>query len=351
MANEVALNDATMALLKAAQKDRPLDLAKMPPTMSGGLPRLSFKNNKIHLDNGTESVNVGGKTNECFLVIIDVARAMQRKFYGRAYSETDTSPPLCWSNSGINPDPMSARPQAAACVSCPKNARGSGVDGKSKACSQSLSVLAFVLDPKTTEPTLCTFNLGAGSYFGDVCDPDLRKDGFMNGNNLFSMFKKHSVGLDGLILSLTFDGGPGAHPSKLVFAIAQTTPKNLLAMSDEVDAETRTNAVTMRFRAPDADVNGAPIDAKAEDKKPAPAKAPATRVKSDVQDAEIVPDTDAEDGTAPAAVAARQAKRQLPTQAAPAQEPATQAEPANKFAALKSRLAAKTMAPADDSDV
>ena len=69
------------------------------------------------------------------VIIVDWMAEPSRKFYAAAYDkDAKATLPDCWSNDGINPEAGAKNKQGVSCASCVKNVKGSGSNGKGKAC-------------------------------------------------------------------------------------------------------------------------------------------------------------------------------------------------------------------------
>ena len=69
------------------------------------------------------------------VIIVDWLADPSRKFYVGAYDKNAKATlPDCWSNDGVKPEATAKAPQAKTCMECPKNVKGSGQNGKGKAC-------------------------------------------------------------------------------------------------------------------------------------------------------------------------------------------------------------------------
>jgi len=97
---------------------------------------------RIQLSNGrTFKRVVGGEQigkaapNQLDVIIVDWLAEPSRKFYAGAYDpNAKATLPDCWSNDGVTPEAGAKGKQAATCAACPKNVKGSGTNGKGKAC-------------------------------------------------------------------------------------------------------------------------------------------------------------------------------------------------------------------------
>jgi hypothetical protein len=97
---------------------------------------------RIQLSNGrTFKRVVGGEQigkaapNQLDVIIVDWLAEPSRKFYAGAYDpNAKATLPDCWSNDGVTPEAGAKGKQASSCAACPKNVKGSGTNGKGKAC-------------------------------------------------------------------------------------------------------------------------------------------------------------------------------------------------------------------------
>lgn len=105
-------------------------------TGSGGSMR------RIALNNGRSFKRiVGGEQigkavpDQLDVIVTDWLAEPSRKFYAGAYDkDAKATLPDCWSNDGVVPEASAKNKQAASCAACPKNVKGSGSNGKGKAC-------------------------------------------------------------------------------------------------------------------------------------------------------------------------------------------------------------------------
>ena len=97
---------------------------------------------RIQLSNGrTFKRVVGGEQigkaapNQLDVIVVDWLPEPSRKFYAAAYDkDAKATLPDCWSNDGAVPEAGAKGKQASSCAACPKNVKGSGSNGKGKAC-------------------------------------------------------------------------------------------------------------------------------------------------------------------------------------------------------------------------
>lgn len=111
-------------------------------SLAGGTKRLSIKGGTFRYVSGGQEI---GKIEDRFLdiVMVNAAPHVGRTFYAMSYdAEAAPAAPDCWSQDGKMPDAKVKNKQGENCLSCPKNAKGSG-QGDSRACrfSQRLAVV------------------------------------------------------------------------------------------------------------------------------------------------------------------------------------------------------------------
>ena len=103
--------------------------------------RISTKNSVFRrIINGEEVGKITGR--EFNAIIVNALPKVSRKFYAEKYDpKKDATLPDCWSNLGDKPEAAAKNKQAANCMSCPQNVKGSG-QGDTRACrfSQRLAV-------------------------------------------------------------------------------------------------------------------------------------------------------------------------------------------------------------------
>lgn len=135
---------------------------------------------RIHLSNGRTFKRVVngeqiGKAapDHLEVIIVDWQVEPSRKFYASAYDkDAKATLPDCWSNDGVNPDTGAKNKQASSCAACPKNVKGSGTNGKGKACRYERRLAVLVVgDPsgnvyQITVPGASLFSAADGSIYG-----------------------------------------------------------------------------------------------------------------------------------------------------------------------------------------
>lgn len=135
---------------------------------------------RIQLSNGrTFRRVVGGEqigkavSDQLDVIIVDWLAEPSRKFYAAAYDKNAApSLPDCWSNDGVHPEPGAKAPQSDSCRGCPKDVKGSGTNGRGKACRYERRLAVLVAgDPsgdvyQIAIPGASLFSDNDGSIYG-----------------------------------------------------------------------------------------------------------------------------------------------------------------------------------------
>lgn len=107
------------------------------------------------------------------VIVVDWLHEPSRKFYAAAYDkDAKATLPDCWSNDGVAPEAGAKGKQAATCAACPKNVKGSGQNGKGKACRYERRLAVLVVgDPsgdiyQIAIPGASLFSDNDGSIYG-----------------------------------------------------------------------------------------------------------------------------------------------------------------------------------------
>jgi hypothetical protein len=143
----------------------PSQLGEQIASKMGGYNRIATNTNGTfkRIVNGEQMGKaIRGEFNA---IIVDMLGNPGRSYYIKEY-DPDAKPtaPDCYSNEGDKPEPGVAKPQHANCANCPKNAEGSGKNGKGKACRFQRKV-ALLLEGDTSGDVY-QFNIPAKSLFG-----------------------------------------------------------------------------------------------------------------------------------------------------------------------------------------
>ena len=132
------------------------------------------------------------------VIVVDWLSDPSRKFYASAYDkDAKATLPDCWSNDGVNPEAGSLNPQGKSCATCPKNVKGSGSNGKGRACRYERRLAVLV----SGDPSGDVYQVAipGASLFGD-------NDGSVYG---FEGYKKYlfanGEALDTVITRIVYD--------------------------------------------------------------------------------------------------------------------------------------------------
>ena len=132
---------------------------------SGGTNRrISLKGSKFREIVNGEQVNVS-KDESMNIVVVDAA-PVSRTYYAGEYDPNKVVPPTCWSKDTQTPaaEVPEENRQAAKCIDCPMNVKGSG-QGNSRACRFSQRI-AVAIEGKLG--TVYQLQLSATSIFGEA---------------------------------------------------------------------------------------------------------------------------------------------------------------------------------------
>jgi hypothetical protein len=195
------------AYLKNAQDDATNALAG---TGEGGLGarRISIKGGVFREFIGGKEYRVS-EERSMNVVIIKAAPKVSRIYYAGSYTEGEAVSPTCWSSDSQRPDEKvkAENKQAATCLSCPQNIKGSG-QGDSRACRYQQR-LAVVLDGEVDKEEVYQLVLPPTSVFGDGEKGKLPLQAYAR------HLKNHGTPITGVVTEMRFDT---ASPTpKLVF--------------------------------------------------------------------------------------------------------------------------------------
>jgi hypothetical protein len=138
------------------------DLAKSLASSSTSR-RISTKNSVFRrIINGEEVGKITGR--EFNAIIVNALPKVSRKFYAEKYDpKKDATLPDCWSNLGDKPEAAAKNKQAANCMACPQNVKGSGDNG-GRACRFERRI-AILLEGDMSGD-IYQFNIPGASLFG-----------------------------------------------------------------------------------------------------------------------------------------------------------------------------------------
>lgn len=161
----------------------------------GGSRRISLRGGRFREIVNGEQVNV--KSDGFLNVVIVNAAKLSRTFYKGAYDPENPSAPTCWSPDTEKPssDVPQDQMQAARCMDCPQNIKGSG-QGESRACRFSQRI-AIVLEGQMD--TVYQLQLPATSIFGEA------KDGKMGMQAYAKYLKAHKTPSIAVVTQMYFD--------------------------------------------------------------------------------------------------------------------------------------------------
>ena len=126
--------------------------------------RISIRNNVFRLMVNGKEID---KSESRYLdvVIVNASPHVHRMYFEGEYKPGEKlSPPVCWTQDSIKPDPSVPTPQGATCAECPKNIKGSGPNG-TKACRFSRRVAVVRADDINGD--IYQLTLPAQSIFGN----------------------------------------------------------------------------------------------------------------------------------------------------------------------------------------
>ena len=170
------------------------------------------------------------------VVIIKAASKVSRIYYAGSYTEGEAVSPTCWSSDSQRPDEKSKEKQAATCLSCPQNIKGSG-QGESRACRYQQR-LAVVIDGEVDKGEVYQLVLPPTSVFGDGEKGKLPLQAYAR------PLKNHGTPITGVVTEMRFDT---ASPTpKLVFKpVRPVTEDEFLKVQELKDSEEAIKAVTL----------------------------------------------------------------------------------------------------------
>jgi len=262
------------AYLKATADDATNALAG---TGDGGLGarRISIKGGVFREFIGGKEFRVS-EERSMNVVIIKAAPKVSRIFYAGSYTEGEAVSPTCWSSDSQRPDEKvkAENKQAATCLSCPQNIKGSG-QGESRACRYQQR-LAVVIDGEIDKEEVYQLVLPPTSVFGDGEKGKLPLQAYAR------HLKNHGTPITGVVTEMRFDT---ASPTpKLVFKpVRPVTEDEFLKIQELKETKEAVAAITLTVAQTDgvkdkpkpalakpAEVEAVEID---EPKKAAPKKA------------------------------------------------------------------------------
>jgi hypothetical protein len=213
------------------------------------------------------------------VVIVKAAAKVSRIFYSGSYVEGEAVSPTCWSSDSQRPDERVKDKQAATCLSCPQNIKGSG-QGESRACRYQQR-LAVVLEGDIDKKEVYQLVLPPTSVFGDGEKGRLPLQAYAR------HLKNHGTPITGVVTEMRFDT---ASPTpKLIFKpVRPVTEEEFNVVQELKDSPEAVAAITLTVAQTDGvkdkarpalakpEVTAVAVEEVEEPKKAAPKKASAT---------------------------------------------------------------------------
>ena len=172
------------------------------------------------------------------VVIIKAAPKVSRIYYAGSYTEGEAVSPSCWSSDSQRPDEKvkEENKQAATCLSCPQNIKGSG-QGESRACRYQQR-LAVVIDGEIDKEEVYQLVLPPTSVFGDGEKGKLPLQAYAR------HLKNHGTPITGVVTEMRFDT---ASPTpKLVFKpVRPVTEDEFLKIQELKETDEAIKAITL----------------------------------------------------------------------------------------------------------
>lgn len=194
------------AYLKNLQED---DTTNALAGGEGGQRRISIKGGVFREMLGNKEVRTSDDR-AINVIIIKAAPSVHRTFFAGTYVEGQNASPTCWSSNNQTPDAAvpADQKQAAKCMDCPQNIKGSASQGDGRACRFNQRI-AVLLEGETAKREVYQVICPATSVFGDGEKGKLPLQAY--GRHL----KAHNTPVSGVITEMRFDT---ASPTpKLIF--------------------------------------------------------------------------------------------------------------------------------------
>jgi hypothetical protein len=210
------------------------------------------------------------------VIIIKAAPSVHRTYFEGTYVEGQASSPICWSSNSQTPAPEvpETQRQAAKCMDCPQNVKGSG-QGETRACRYQQRI-AVLLEGEAEKREVYQVVLPPTSVFGDGEKNKLPLQAYAR------HLRAHGTPIAGVITEMRFDT---ASPTpKLIFKpVRPITEEELAVVQGMKNSKEAEEAVKLTVNV------SAPKPAAALFDTPEPAK-PAPKAKpSPVVEEEAVP--------------------------------------------------------------
>ena len=188
-------------------------------------------NRRISIKGGVFRETIGGKEyrvseERAMNIVLVNAAPISRMYFAGSYVEGEAVKPMCWSSNTQTPDaavPQEQR-QAARCMDCPQNIKGSG-QGEGRACRFQQRV-AVQLEGELEKREVYQITLPATSIFGDG------EKGKMSLQAYGRHLAAHSTNAIGIVTEMRFD--TSSPTPKLVFKPVRALDDNEIAIALEM---------------------------------------------------------------------------------------------------------------------
>jgi hypothetical protein len=160
------------------------------------------------------------------VIIIKAAPSVHRTYFEGTYVEGQASSPTCWSSNSQTPAPEvpETQRQAAKCMDCPQNVKGSG-QGETRACRYQQRI-AVLLEGEVEKREVYQVVLPPTSVFGDGEKNKLPLQAYAR------HLRAHGTPIAGVITEMRFDT---ASPTpKLIFKPVRPITEEELAVVQEM---------------------------------------------------------------------------------------------------------------------
>ena len=184
------------AYLKNLQAD---DTTSALAGSEGGQRRISIKGGVFREMIGNKEVRTSDDR-AINVVIIKAAPSVHRTYFEGTYVEGQNASPTCWSSNNQTPDASvpADQKQAAKCMDCAQNIKGSASQGDGRACRFQQRI-AVLLEGETAKREVYQVICPATSVFGDGEKGKLPLQAY--GRHL----KAHNTPVAGVITEMRFD--------------------------------------------------------------------------------------------------------------------------------------------------
>ena len=171
--------------------------------------------------------------------VILTAAPVSRTYYPNAYNPDEHTKPTCWSSDTrtAKPDEDVMDKQAANCLACDRNIKGSG-EGKSRACRFHQRIAICLVKEEKLIPEVMQLQLPATSVFGK----DQHK---MCMQAYLKHLNAHSAPVVSLVTNISFD--KASELPRLMFTPVRALSEEELTLAIELKDSSSTNAALVLF--------------------------------------------------------------------------------------------------------